>query len=143
MERLRRTFILWMMLCLSIGVQAQMESHLTYRRYVTQDGLPQMQTERLWQDSKGYIYIGTLSGFVRFDGHAFAHLLKGRLNIVGFAEVEDEVRALGFFRQWRVDYDGVEAMPLDPQGHWLLNNLNLLCSCKVFFYIFTVYNDFS
>ncbi len=112
------------MLCLSIGVQAQMESHLTYRRYVTQDGLPQMQTERLWQDSKGYIYIGTLSGFVRFDGHAFAHLLKGRLNIVGFAEVEDEVRALGFFRQWRVDYDGVEAMPLDPQGHWLLNNLN-------------------
>ncbi len=124
MVRLRRTFILWLMLCLSIGVQAQMESHLTYRRYVTQDGLPQMQTERLWQDSKGYIYIGTLSGFVRFDGHAFAHLLKGRLNIVGFAEVEDEVRALGFFRQWRVDYDGVEAMPLDPQGHWLLNNLN-------------------
>ncbi len=112
------------MMCLSIGVQAQMESHLTYRRYVTQDGLPQMQTERLWQDFKGYIYIGTLSGFVRFDGHAFAHLLKGRLNIVGFAEVEDEVRALGFFRQWRVDYDGVEAMPLDPQGHWLLNNLN-------------------
>ncbi len=112
------------MLCLYLGAQAQMESHLTYRRYVTQDGLPQMQTERLWQDSKGYIYIGTLSGFVRFDGHAFAHLLKGRLNIVGFAEVEDEVRALGFFRQWRVDYDGVEAMPLDPQGHWLLNNLN-------------------
>lgn len=105
-------------------VQAQMESHLTYRRYVTQDGLPQMQTERLWQDSQGYIYIGTLSGFVRFDGHTFTHLLKGRLNIVGFAEVEDEVRALGFLRQWRVDYDGVEAMPLDPQGHWLLNNLN-------------------
>ena len=124
MMTFKRTIFLWLMLCLSIGVQAQMESHLTYRRYVTQDGLPQMQTERLWQDSKGYIYIGTLSGFVRFDGHAFAHLLKGRLNIVGFAEVEDEVRALGFFRQWRVDYDGVEAMPLDPQGHWLLNNLN-------------------
>ena len=124
MMTFKRTIFLWLMLCLSIGVQAQMESHLTYRRYVTQDGLPQMQTERLWQDSKGYIYIGTLSGFVRFDGHAFAHLLKGRLNIVGFAEVEDEVRALGFFRQWRVDYDCVEAMPLDPQGHWLLNNLN-------------------
>ncbi|MBR3530018.1 MAG: LytTR family transcriptional regulator [Bacteroidaceae bacterium] len=124
MVTFKRTIILWLMLCLCIGAQAQMESHLTYRRYVTQDGLPQMQTERLWQDSKGYIYIGTLSGFVRFDGHAFTHLLKGRLNIVGFAEVEDEVRALGFFRQWRVNFDGVEAMPLDPQGHWLLNNLN-------------------
>ena len=113
------------MLCLCLGVQAQMESHLTYKRYIIQDGLPQMQTERLWQDSQGYIYIGTLSGFVRFDGHGFTPFLKGRrLNIVGFAEVDDEVRALGFFRQWRVDFDDVEPMPLDPQGHWLLNNLN-------------------
>ena len=121
----RRTLFLWLTLSLCMVVQAQMERHLTYRRYVTQDGLPQMQTERLWQDSKGYIYIGTLSGFVRFDGHSFTPFLKGRrLNIVGFAEVEDEVRALGFFRQWRVGYDDVEPMPLDPQGYWLLNNLN-------------------
>ena len=109
----------------SLALHAQMESRLSYRRYVTQDGLPQMQTERLWQDSCGYIYIGTLSGFVRFDGREFTPFLKGRrLNIVGFAEVEDEVRALGFFRQWRVDYDEAVPQPLDPQGHWLLNNLN-------------------
>ncbi len=43
---------------------------------------------------------------------------------MGFAEVGDEVRALGFFRQWKVCYDEAVAMPLDPQGHWLLNNLN-------------------
>ena len=131
MVAIRRTFItLWTLLsCLTS--EAQMESMLTYRRYTTQDGLPQMQTERLWQDSRGYIYIGTLSGFVRFDGQSFTPFLKGRrLNIVGFTEVGDgkssstEVRALGFFRQWRVDFDDVTAMPLDPQGHWLLNNLN-------------------
>ena len=109
----------------SLALHAQMESRLSYRRYVTQDGLPQMQTERLWQDSRGYIYIGTLSGFVRFDGHEFTPFLKGRrLNIVGFTEVEDEVRALGFFRQWTVDYDEAVPLPLDPKGHWLLNNLN-------------------
>ncbi len=109
----------------SLALNAQIESRLSYRRYVTQDGLPQMQTERLWQDSRGYIYIGTLSGFVRFDGREFSPFLKGRrLNIVGFAEVEGEVRALGFFRQWRVDYDEAVPLPLDPQGHWLLNNLN-------------------
>lgn len=118
-------------LCLSLTLTASadpnpsIESRLTYRRYITQDGLPQMQTERLWQDSRGYIYIGTLSGFVRFDGRAFTPFLKGRrLNIVGFSEVDDEVRALGFFRQWRVGYDEAVPMPLDPQGHWLLNNLN-------------------
>ena len=134
METKRRLFFLTMALCFCLVLHAQMESHLTFRRYTVQDGLPQMQTERLWQDSRGYIYVGTLSGFVRFDGRAFTPFLKGRrLNIVGFAEVGDddaplqghgEVRALGFFRQWTVEYDAVEPLPLDENGHWLLNNLN-------------------
>ena len=39
--------------------------------YTTQDGLPQMLTEYVWQDAKGCIWIGTLSGFVRYDGFEF------------------------------------------------------------------------
>ncbi|MCR5711356.1 MAG: hypothetical protein K6G46_02740, partial [Prevotella sp.] len=86
-----------LVLLLSLPTLAQMESRLTYRRYTTQDGLPQMQTEKIWQDSRGYIYIGTLSGFVRFDGKTFTPFLKGRrYNIVGFVETEDAVRALDF-----------------------------------------------
>lgn len=109
---------------LSISV-AQIESRLSYRRYTTQDGLPQMQTERVWQDSHGYIYIGTLSGFVRFDGKGFASFLKGRrFNIVGFAETEGTVRAFDFRRQWLTGFDEVEMVPIDPQGQWLLNNFN-------------------
>ena len=113
----------------------QMESRLSYRRYTTQDGLPQMQTEKIWQDSRGYIYIGTLSGFVRFDGQKFTPFLKGRrYNIVGFVEVRDtdgsdnqqsgEVRALDFRRQWITGYDTVEMQPIDPEWHTLLNNYN-------------------
>lgn len=125
MESLRRTYFLGLALCFFLTLQAQIESHLTYRRYITQDGLPQMQTERLWQDSRGYIYIGTLSGFVRYDGRTFTPFLKGRrINIVGFTEVDNEVRALGFFRQWTVGFDDIESHPLDPNNHWLLNNLN-------------------
>lgn len=121
----KQSFIIGLMLCLALTLQAQIESHLTFRRYTTQDGLPQMQAERLWQDSRGYIYIGTLSGFVRFDGRAFTPFLKGRrTNIVGFAEVDGKARAMGFFRQWTVGYDDIDSQPLDPQGHWLLNNLN-------------------
>ena len=117
--------VLLLTLAISIAAEAQIESRLTFRRYTTQDGLPQMQTERLWQDSRGYIYIGTLSGFVRFDGKDFAPFLKGRReNIVGFTETDGEVRALGFRRQWLVDCDQVEMKPIDPDGHWLLNNFN-------------------
>ena len=125
METTKRIALSGLVLMLCLSLYAQMESHLTFRRYTTQDGLPQMQTERLWQDSRGYIYIGTLSGFVRFDGHTFTPFLKGRrLNIVGFAEVDDEVRALGFFRQWKVGYDEARPLPLESTDHWLLNNFN-------------------
>ena len=115
MKSLVRLIITCLLLTVGLSLQAQMESRLTYRRYTTQDGLPQMQAERLWQDSRGYIYIGTLSGFVRFDGKMFTPFLKGRrLNIVGFAEVDGEARALGFFRQLTVGYDDIKPMPLDP-----------------------------
>jgi len=123
-----------LILLLCLPATPQIESRLAYRRYTIQDGLPQMQTERTWQDSRGYIYIGTLSGFVRFDGKTFTPFLKGRReNIVGFVEVRDpkdadntpgEVRALNFRRQWITDRDEVTMRPIDPQRHWLLNNFN-------------------
>ncbi|MBQ8464108.1 MAG: LytTR family transcriptional regulator DNA-binding domain-containing protein [Prevotella sp.] len=114
---------IWVLACLN--AQAQMESHLTFRRYTTRDGLPQVQSERLWQDARGYIYIGTLSGFVRFDGRAFDPYLKGRReNIVGFTETDGQVTALGFRRQWVVDGCDVKMRPIDGDNHWQLNNLN-------------------
>jgi len=103
-----------------------LESQLASRRYTTQDGLPQMQVERVWQDSRGYIYIGTLSGFVRYDGRTFTPFLSGRReNIVGFVETSwGEVRAMNFRRQWTVGYDNLTLAQIDPEAHWLLNNLN-------------------
>lgn len=114
-----------LMLTAVLVVHAQVESCLSYRRYTTQDGLPQMQTERLFQDSRGYIYIGTLSGFVRFDGCTFTPFLKGkRFSIVGFAETDDRVWALSFRQRWLIGQDNVEQQRLDAEGHWLLNNFN-------------------
>ena len=107
---------------------AQMTSQLACRQYTTQDGLPQMQTERLWQDARGYIYIGTLSGFVRFDGKAFTPYLKGRReNIVGFCNTDDaQVWALNFRRLWKVQGKEVEQHQVDSRRQYLLNNLNAM-----------------
>lgn len=104
------------------------KSELTYQRFTTADGLPQMQTETIFQDANGYIYIGTLSGFVRYDGIALTPFLKGhRENIVAFAEVGGKVRALGFRRQWEVEGQKARMLPIDPKNHWLLNNFNSPC----------------
>ena len=120
-----KTIIILLLTLLPLTLSAQIVSELACRRYTTQDGLPQMQAERVWQDSKGYIYIGTLSGFVRFDGREFHPFLSGRrINIVGFLEHEGKVHALGFRRQWVIDDEELTMTPIDEDGKWLLNNLN-------------------
>lgn len=84
-----------------------------------------MQVEQVWQDSKGYIYIGTLSGFVRYDGRAFTPFLKGRReNIVGFKEVGGKVRALSFCRQWVVDGDKAASVAYANGKCSFFNNFN-------------------
>ncbi len=99
-----------------------MVSQLSCRRFTTLDGLPQMQAETVWQDSEGYVWIGTLSGFVRYDGRTLTPFLKGRReNIVAMAETPEGVSALGFRRQWLVDGDKVTMRPIDPDQQWLTN----------------------
>ncbi|MBQ3631015.1 MAG: LytTR family transcriptional regulator DNA-binding domain-containing protein [Prevotella sp.] len=126
METARRTLGLCVALCLAIALKAQVvESGLSFRRYTTQDGLPQMQTEKIFQDARGYIYVGTLSGFVRFDGRTFTPFLTGhRWNIVQFMETAEGVSALSFRQQWLIDGDRLTLRPLDPEDRWLLNNFN-------------------
>lgn len=130
-----KRFSIWLILVVVVAAAQAgplVESRISYRRYTTQDGLPQMQAETVWQDSHGYIYIGTLSGFVRYDGRTMTPFLTGRrLNILAFRETPDEeggnVVAMGFRRQWFIDGDGGSAItlrPLDPEGRWLLNNFN-------------------
>lgn len=125
----RKNCLLTVLLCAvslcSHADEALLTHNLTHRRFTTLDGLPQMQTETVWQDSRGYIYIGTLSGFVRYDGRALTPFLRGqRENIVGFQEVDGQVRAMGFVRQWSISGNDVKKELTDPDGNLLLNNYN-------------------
>ena len=43
------------------------------RKFTTADGLPGMTITDIMQDTKGYIYIGTYDGLVRFDGVEFVN----------------------------------------------------------------------
>lgn len=105
---------------------AAVTSEYAFRHYTTLDGLPQMLTECIYQDKRGYIWIGTLAGFVRYDGFEFVPYLKGGRpeNIVGFHEDARGVTALGFRRRHLAGKDGqTDTRPLDDRG-LLLNNFN-------------------
>ena len=123
-------FCMLVALALLLPAAAAAESVVTSeyarRHYTTQDGLPQMLTEYIWQDAKDYIWIGTLSGFVRYDGFEFMPYLKGKQeNILSFCPGTDgSLWALGFRRRHVVDKEGaMRTLPLNGRG-LLLNNLN-------------------
>lgn len=59
--------------------------HLPFINYNTHNGLPQIQVQRLYQDSKGYIWVGTKGGLAKFNGSTFQHFLHNEY-IYGMGE---------------------------------------------------------
>ncbi|MEG2984584.1 MAG: two-component regulator propeller domain-containing protein, partial [Peptostreptococcaceae bacterium] len=46
-------------------------SDINFRNITIEDGLSQASVETLYQDSDGYIWIGTNDGLNRYNGHDF------------------------------------------------------------------------
>ena len=56
-------------ICLPINVQAQLER--SYYNYNSKDGLNALHIYSIVQDSKGFMWIGTSTGLLQFDGVSF------------------------------------------------------------------------
>ncbi len=61
------TYVVVFILSLPIA-EAQ---EFSYRHFTDEDGLPNMEIFHLYQDSKGYLWLGTEAGLCRFDGQHF------------------------------------------------------------------------
>ena len=67
-------FCFLMLICCNTLLSQQqplITSEYNHRRYTLIDGLPTNVTECIFQDSRGFIWIGSEHSFVRFDGHTF------------------------------------------------------------------------
>ena len=63
----------WVVLVfLSLRVRAD-DSDFKVDAWTTEDGLPQSSVLAMAQGRDGYLWLGTLNGLVRFDGHSFTH----------------------------------------------------------------------
>jgi ligand-binding sensor domain-containing protein len=51
-------------------------SELTFDIFTQENGLPNNQIQCIYQDSKGWIWIGTSQGLSRFDGYSFVNFLS-------------------------------------------------------------------
>ncbi|MEP6676586.1 MAG: two-component regulator propeller domain-containing protein, partial [Ferruginibacter sp.] len=62
--------------CLLFSVAAAAQSsRYIFRHLTTENGLINTRISTLYQDSKGYIWIGTLDGLQRYDGNRFVNYL--------------------------------------------------------------------
>jgi ligand-binding sensor domain-containing protein len=67
---MRHNLLFLLVLILVLGNQAHAQRY-TFIEYSLKEGLPQSQVRSLFQDSQGFIWVGTLGGAARFDGRSF------------------------------------------------------------------------
>lgn len=66
--------ILFILICVFACVSSHAKYTLPpYKLYTLHEGLPQMQIWSMFQDSRGYLWIGTKGGISRFDGEKFTN----------------------------------------------------------------------
>jgi len=86
----------------AIAQEDVLKSEYSYKRYTTADGLPDLITTSVFQDSKGFIWVGSLQGFARFDGKQLKAFNSKGMSIISFTEFNHNVIAMGLFTSFRV-----------------------------------------
>lgn len=62
---------------LFLGIYSYASSaEIPYKQYTTNHGLPHIQVQRVFQDSKGYIWVGTKGGLAKFNGDNFETIIN-------------------------------------------------------------------
>lgn len=63
--------LLLLLLCLSHGFLGAQYYNLTFRNYSSNNGLSQSEVECVFEDSHGFLWVGTRYGLTRYDGRDF------------------------------------------------------------------------
>lgn len=65
-EQIKTLFITgWLIVCFQPAIA---QPHLAFEHLTTQDGLPDVRIESIYQDRRGFLWFGTPTGLCRYDG---------------------------------------------------------------------------
>jgi hypothetical protein len=98
MNRFCLVLILWLI----SGYASTVTARFTlppYRHFTLRDGLPQMQVISLFQDSRGYLWVGTKAGICCYNGSHFNDFSRNplRVNDLVYSITEDSFGNIWFF----------------------------------------------
>lgn len=129
---MKQVFLFLLLICTWFSIQAQ---ERPYINYTTHSGLPQIQVMAVHQDPSGYIWAGTKSGIVKFNGESFEHFLpKERIFKIN-SDSQGRVYVKTYDKLFR--YDGKEMKLLSTfsdisrvfvgdDDYWLVSAKNLI-----------------
>lgn len=75
------------------GALIAQSTQLHFKHFTTDDGLPSSESHVVFEDKKGYIWIGTDNGVARYDGYEFEVFDSndGLGDVVVFTILEDHI----------------------------------------------------
>ncbi|GHU83274.1 hypothetical protein FACS189415_5260 [Bacteroidia bacterium] len=123
------------------NAEGLLKSEYSYRLFTHRDGLPDIQINCLFQDSKGYIWLGMDCGLARYDGTAFHSVINDaevailRITETPAGNIEAyshrslfTVSPQGDYERKRLPSDMVfcrDASRILPQGYAIFQNLGM------------------
>ncbi|MFP5039905.1 two-component regulator propeller domain-containing protein [Parasediminibacterium sp. JCM 36343] len=63
---------------LTVSQEKAILPSLLFKRFYTYNGLPDERIRSLFQDSKGFLWIGTMNGISRYDGYTFKNYFRSQ-----------------------------------------------------------------
>lgn len=107
---------------LFVGVSLEIfGQEYAYRNYTIHDGLVQMQVQCVFQDSRGFLWIGTKGGVSKFDGEKFENFKKsdGLAGLHINDIIEDNEGTIWFASKYGLTkYDGISLTPFPYDLFW-------------------------
>lgn len=98
---MKKAYLFLLIVCASLWLKGQDRPFINY---TTHDGLPQIQVMAVHQDKTGYIWAGTKSGLVKFNGESFEHFLPKKRIYYLYSDDKSRVYAQTYNQLYR--YDG-------------------------------------
>src|SRR6185437_6091532 len=69
--------IILMVSCFGFIVSAGAQQQI-FKNYTVNDGLISNDIRRIFQDSKGFLWIGTMEGLSKYDGNTFTNFTRSK-----------------------------------------------------------------
>jgi ligand-binding sensor domain-containing protein len=126
-------FLIFVFLLLTIFRLSAQE--FSYKHYSIPEGLVQTQVTCLYEDSKGFLWIGTKGGVSRFDGYSFKNITvnDGLLSPYVLQITEDHEGNIWIIHKWGISkYDGtnIRSIKITEKANHLIylyeNSINKL-----------------